>query len=62
MEAKFWNSVGSIPVEGNSLSIGEWIAWPPEIQYKQRNLNNAGDLTGDLTMNRGSNLDLISYR
>ena len=25
LKAKFWNGVGSVLVEGNSLSIGGWI-------------------------------------
>ena len=27
-EAEFWNGVGSIPIGGNSPSIGGWIVSP----------------------------------
>ena len=33
LEAEFWNGVGSIPVGGNSPSIGGWIVRPPVIQH-----------------------------
>ena len=33
LEAEFRNSVGSVPVGGNSPSIGGWIVWPPVIQH-----------------------------
>ena len=33
LEAEFRNGVGSIPVGGNSPSIGGWIVWPPVIQH-----------------------------
>ena len=31
LEAGFQNRVGSIPVGGNSPSVGGWILWPPVI-------------------------------
>ena len=33
LEAEFRNGVGSIPVGGNSPSIGGWIVWSPVIQH-----------------------------
>ena len=33
LEAEFRNRVGSIPVGGNSPSMGGWIKWPPVIQH-----------------------------
>ena len=42
--AKFWNSVGSIPVKVNRPSIGGWIVWPPVIQHKERSLTKYWDL------------------
>ena len=33
LEAEFRNGVGSIPVGGNSPSIGGWIVRPPVIQH-----------------------------
>ena len=44
-EAEFRNGVGSIPVGGNSLSIGGCIVWPPVIQGKDRTLIKYWDLT-----------------
>ena len=38
LETKFRNGVGSIPVGGNSPSIGWWIVRPSVIQHKERNL------------------------
>ena len=37
LEAEFRNGVGSIPVGGNSPSIGGWIG-PPVIQHWERSL------------------------
>ena len=34
LEAAFQNGAGSVPVGGNSPSIGGWIVWPPVIQRK----------------------------
>ena len=45
LEAEFRNVVGSIPVGGNSPSIGEWIVWPPVIKHKERSLTKYCDLT-----------------
>ena len=45
LKAKFLNGVDSIPVGGNSPSIGEWIVWPPVIQHKDRSLTKYWDLT-----------------
>ena len=44
LEADFQNGVDSIPVAGNSPSIGGWILWPPVIQYYERSLNKYLDL------------------
>ena len=33
LEAEFRNGVRSMPVGGNSPSIGGWIVWPPVIQH-----------------------------
>ena len=33
LETEFRNGVGSIPVGGNSPSIGGWIVWPPITQH-----------------------------
>ena len=44
LEAEFQNSLGSIPVAGNSPSIGGWIVWPLVIQHKQKNLTKYWDL------------------
>lgn len=48
LEAKFRNSVGSIPVWVDSPSIDEWIVWPPAIviQDKDRILAKYWNLTG----------------
>ena len=43
--AEFQNDVDLIPVGGSSPSIGGWIAWPPKIQHKVRNLTKYWDLT-----------------
>ena len=44
LEAEFLNGVDSIAVEGNSLSIGERIVWPPVILRKDRGLNKNKDI------------------
>ena len=44
LEAKFRDGVGSVPVGGNSPSIGGWILWPTVIQQKERSLNKYWDL------------------
>ena len=38
LETEYWNGVGSIPVRGNSSSIGGWIVWPPVIQHRVRSM------------------------
>ena len=38
LEAEFQNGVSSIPVGGNTPSIGWWITWPPVTQLKERSL------------------------
>ena len=45
LKAEFRNGLGSIPFEGNSLSIGECIVWPPVIQHKESSLTKYWDLT-----------------
>ena len=45
LEAESRNSVGSIPVEGNSPSRGGWIVWTPAVQHKERNLSKYWHLT-----------------
>ena len=45
VEAEFRNGVGSIPVGGNSPSIGRWIVRPPVIQHMERSLTKYWDPT-----------------
>ena len=45
-EAEFRNSVGLIPVGGNSPSIGRWIVRPPVIQHKETKLTKYWDVAG----------------
>ena len=42
--AEFWIDGGSVPVEGNSPSIGGWIASPPVMQDSEMNLTKHWDL------------------
>ena len=45
LEAEFRNGVGSVPIRGNSASIGGWIEYPPSIQHRERSLTEYWDLT-----------------
>ena len=45
LKAEFQNGVGSVPVGGNSLSIGEGIVRPPVIRHKETSLTKSGELT-----------------
>ena len=40
LDAESWNDVGSIPVIGNSPSIGGKIVLSTVIQHKERSLTN----------------------
>ena len=56
LEDEFRNGVDSLPVRGNSLSIGGWIVWAPVIQHKERSLSRYWDITRDLKTNPDSKL------
>ena len=42
--AEFWIDGGSVPIEGNSPSIGGWIASPTVTQHNEMNLTKHWDL------------------
>ena len=45
LETKFPGGIGSVPVVGNSPSLGGWIVWQHVIQHKERSLTKYWDLT-----------------
>ena len=54
LEPKYWNVVGSIPVGGNSPSIGGWTEWPTFNTALGEEPNYTLGSNWDLTMNWGS--------
>ena len=38
LEAEIWNSIGLVPVDGSSYSVGGYVVEPSLIWHKERNL------------------------